>query len=115
MATERKWAECLCPDCEETPTPDEHGLLKRSCGQTWTRELSVKGSSEEEIALTRLGFQEAKDIDGNLYYVLPAGAHIVNLYADGTWYSDKAAPGSALKDYLLWIEAALAECKLMPH
>ena len=37
------------------------------------------------------------------YYDMPEGAHIIHLYADGTWDSDKAGAEQSLEAYLTWI------------
>jgi hypothetical protein len=53
----------------------------------------------------------AEDWQGNIYYVLPEGGHIIHLYSDGSWDSDKAASGWSLTEYFGWLRplrAALA-------
>jgi hypothetical protein len=49
----------------------------------------------------------AQDIQGDVYYVGPVG-HIIHLYADGEWDSDKAPREQSLEDYLTWIREGLA-------
>ena len=55
----------------------------------WYRWGGVRGSQTEIARLERNGYWEVEDVDGNIYYVGDAG-HIIHLYADGTWDSDKA-------------------------
>jgi hypothetical protein len=43
------------------------------------------------------------DCRGDIYYVMPEGGHIIHLYDDGTWESDKAAANWSLRDYLAWL------------
>jgi hypothetical protein len=42
------------------------------------------------------------DCQGDVYYVMPEGGHIIHFYDDGTWDSDKAAPNLSLEEYLAW-------------
>ena len=67
----------------------------------WYRWGGVRGSQTEIARLERNGYWEVEDVDGNIYYVGDAG-HIIHLYADGTWDSDKARPRWSLTDYFAW-------------
>jgi hypothetical protein len=49
------------------------------------------------------------DCRGNVYYVMPDGGHIIYLYADGTWDSDRASAGWSLKEYFAWLAPRRAE------
>ena len=53
------------------------------------------------LGLERHGFQEEKDIKYDIYYIAQLG-HIVHLFPEGTWHSDKAAEGSNFEEYLKW-------------
>jgi hypothetical protein len=81
---------------------------RRACNPPswWTK--SEKGKEEEQLLLESKGFQIAEDCRGDIYYVLPEGGHILHLYADETWDSDKAPPGLSLEEYLAWLEPLLA-------
>lgn len=62
----------------------------------------VKGSPEMESHLEIYGFHYAIDAQKDEYYVGPA-SHIIHLYSDGTWDSDKASAGWSLDQYLDWV------------
>jgi hypothetical protein len=97
----RVWAdEIRCPNCAQVPKPNVNGILSCGCeGKSWAREPSIAGTEEECALLESNGFSEEQDIRGNVYYVGPLG-HIVELFADGTWRSDKAAKGGTMETYL---------------
>ena len=79
----------------------------------WYRWGGVKGTVTEIARLKRNGFKEREDIQGNIYYV-GEGGHIIRLYADGTWDSDKARSGWPLTDYFAWgrsFRAALRQAR----
>ncbi len=76
---------CACPD------------------KNWYRTWGVQGTEQETTSLKRYGFELAQDIQADNYYCGPTG-HIIWLYADGTWHSDKADPGVSMQGYLDWIE-----------
>jgi hypothetical protein len=100
---ERKWASARCPDCKKVPYQDGSGKLVCDCGRrTFWHKKGVKGSEADIALLTKYGFNEAKDIQDDIYYVGPLG-HIVHLYPEGSWYSDKAAEGSDFEKYLKWV------------
>jgi len=103
----RERAQSHCPICKKVPKENENGNITCSCGTRWVRRRGVRGTPEEEARFERVGFQWTVDIRGDGYYVLPEG-HIVHLYPDGTWDSDKAALGASLEEYLDWIEEKLA-------
>ena len=106
MAIDRKRAVSCCEDCREIPKPPDDGFgpLTCTCGKIWARQPGVKGTKEEEAALLQQGFQRTEDDQGDVYYVLPERGHVIHLYADCTWDSDKASAGSSLEQYLAWIE-----------
>jgi hypothetical protein len=84
---------------------------RRACNPPswWTK--SEKGKEEEQLLLESKGFQVAEDCRGDIYYVLPEGGHILHLYADGTWDSDKAPPDWSLEEYFAWLEPRLAAAR----
>lgn len=96
----RIWRQTGCPDCRQVPQPDANDILRCACkAKTWKRDKSVGGTEDERAVLASHGFSEEKDIRGNVYYVGPL-RHIVELFTDGTWNSDKAVDGSTLDAYL---------------
>lgn len=99
----RTWFEPGCPVCKQLPKEDENGRLTCACGTEFEGRLSIRGTPEEEASLERAGFKIAQDIRGNVYYFLPEGSHLIELYSDGTWYSDKAASGSSMEEYFAWL------------
>ena|SRR5437868_8476762 len=74
----------------------------------WLMRKGVKGSQEMESRLENHGFQYARDERNDEYYVGPAG-HIIHLYNDATWNSDKADVGVSLGRYLAWIRQRAAK------
>jgi hypothetical protein len=96
-----------CPTCKQAPKEDESGRLTCACGIWWFRRSRVKGTPEEEALLEQSGFRVA-EVPGDVYYLMPEGGHIIYLYSDGTWDSDKAPRGQPLEDYLAWIREKLA-------
>ena len=102
----RTRADSECATCKQAPREDESGRLTCACGTSWIRRCGIKGTSEEEALLKLSGFT-AQDVGGDVYYVGPYG-HIIYLYADGTWDSDKAGAEQSLEDYLAWIRDRLA-------
>jgi hypothetical protein len=106
----RKWTSVSrCPDCKKVPYSDGSGKLVCDCGtRTWWRiqDKGVRGTEADIALLARYGFNEEKDIQGDVYYVGPLG-HIVHLYPDGTWHSDKAAENSNFEEYLKWVSEGL--------
>jgi hypothetical protein len=103
----RTRAASQCATCKQAPKEDESGRLTCACGTQWIRPWGVKGTPEEEALLELSGFMVAQDIQGDVYYVGPVG-HIIHLYADGEWDSDKAPREQSLEDYLTWIREGLA-------
>jgi hypothetical protein len=84
-----RWAENCCPVCKEVPT-EKDGLFICACDKpTWRFVHAEKGTAGEESRLGENGFQFAQDARGDAYYVGPLG-HIVHLYPDGGWNSDKS-------------------------
>ena len=61
-----------------------------------------------ESRLEGYGFHYARDQQNDEYYVRPAG-HIIHLYRDGSWDSDKADGGWSLDKYLTWIRQKAAK------
>jgi hypothetical protein len=98
----RTRAASECPTCKQSPKEDESGRLTCACGTTWFRACGVKGTPEEEAHLELSGFSAMQDVQGDVYYVMPEGGHILHLYAGGEWDSDKAAREQSLEDYLTW-------------
>ena len=101
---DRTRAEGRCAACGEFPKDNETGTLTCACGTSWYRCLGEEGTQEDKALLKRNGFQMAQDCQGDVYYVLPGTGHIIHLYPDGTWDSDKAAQGSSLKQYFAWLK-----------
>jgi hypothetical protein len=67
--------------------------------------MGRRGTEEEHSRFTSIGFQIAEDCRGEVYYVLPDTGHILYLYADGTWFSDKAPTDChTLDDYFAWLQ-----------
>jgi hypothetical protein len=103
----RKRSASECPSCKQAPKEDESGRLTCACGTSWLRCRGIKGTPEEEDLLKQSGFIVAQDIQEDMYYVGPMG-HIVHLYADNGWDSDKAGGEQSLEGYLAWIKDRLA-------
>jgi hypothetical protein len=103
---EREWVSAKCPDCGKAPCNDGSGKLICDCGtkNIWYRK-GVKGSEADTALLAKYGFNEQKDIQGDIYYVGPLG-HIIYLFPEGTWHSDKATEGSNFEEYLKWVSEA---------
>jgi len=106
MSRTRSASECAT--CKQAPKEDESGRLTCACGTSWVRCRGIKGTPEEESLLELSGFQVAQDVQGDVYYVMPEGGHIIHLYADGTWDSDKAPRERSLEEYLTWTREKLA-------
>lgn len=85
-----------CPACRKILSASERGARKCQCGAILTPVGGVKGTGEVESLLESRGFHYASDYG---YYLGPLG-HIVQLYDDGTWESDKAPAGCTLANYL---------------
>jgi len=105
-----------CATCRQAPKEDESGRFTCACGILWVRRWGINGTQEEEALLERIGFVVRQDAQGDVCYDMPEGAHIIHLYADGTWESDKAGAEQSLGAYLTWIrekrtalQAALGE------
>lgn len=97
---DRTWRDARCPDCRQVPRLDTNNIGRCGCnGKSYKYDISVAGAEDERAELARNGFTDATDITGNVYYVGPWG-HIVELFADATWYSDKAPEGITLDEYL---------------
>jgi hypothetical protein len=97
-----------CATCKQAPKEDdESGRLTCACGTSWVRCWGIKGTPEEEAILEQSGFRGTQDVQGDVYYVGPYG-HIIHLYADGEWDSDKAPREQPLEDYLTWIREKCA-------
>ena len=62
-------------------------------------EGGVKAAPNTEAILEQSEFHFQEDASGDKYYVGPVG-HIVHVYADGTWDSDKAGAEQSLEKYL---------------
>ena len=103
----RRWSSPECKECNQTPRANATGCFVCACGTPWVGELGVEGSESERAFLAHNGFLQAKDKSGDVYYVGPLG-HIIWLFADNTWHSDKARKGSTMEDYLSWLRAAIA-------
>lgn len=87
-----------CPDCNEVPK-EKDGILTCGCSRTWQHLRAERGTAEEERRLADNGFEYATSADGDLYYVGPLD-HIIHLYPNGEWDSDKApANCSSLETY----------------
>ncbi len=65
----------------------------------------MKAPDEERVWLASHNFNEATDRDGAIYYVGPLG-HIIHLYDDGTWTSDRAEDGVSIEVYVMGVDAA---------
>ena len=96
----------ICPDCTGLPKEDASGVVLCACGRRWYRTWAVKGTEQETANLKRCGFELTQDCQGDNYYCGPMG-HIIELYADGAWNSDKADPNASLREYLDRIEYVL--------
>ena len=103
----RTQASRICPKCNEVPH-EEDGVFRCACeGRRWVARQPEKGSEVEERRLADSGFHYAEHADKtDVYYLGPLG-HIVHLYTDGTWGSDKCpASAASLEEYLAWLEPA---------
>jgi hypothetical protein len=67
-----------CATCKQAPKEDESGRLTCACGALWVLRWGIKGTPEEEALLEQSGCRVTQDIQGNVYYVGPAG-HIIYL------------------------------------
>jgi len=103
-AMDRSRAEGRCNICKQFPKEKEAGQLVCDCGAVWQLRRSVRGTPEEETLLVSNGFHFAQGPHGETWYVLQEAGHIIHLYADGTWDSDKAVAESSLERYLAWIQ-----------
>jgi hypothetical protein len=65
----------------------------------WT---AVEATPTLARRLKRMGVFQRRDINENIYYVLPNSGHVIFLRdPEGIrWYSDRAAWGQSLKSYL---------------
>ena len=109
--SDRRWVRNVrseCEACGDIPQRDKHGLFLCRCGKIWQLRIGGPGTEDEEALLKTHGFERTEDAQGEIYYVLPNSGHIVYLYLDGTWFSDKAAKGSSLDAYLKWIDEVSA-------
>ncbi|MBV9155337.1 MAG: hypothetical protein JO097_03690 [Acidobacteriaceae bacterium] len=102
--SDREWVRSECETCGAVPQKDKHGLFRCKCAKIWQLRTGVAGAQDEETRLRTHGFMRTEDAQGEIYYVLSNSGHIIYLYADGTWFSDKAAKGSSLDAYLKWID-----------
>ena len=102
----RKWSSRKCNECNQTPRANADGVFVCGCGKAWIGELGVEAEEGEKAFLANNGFSKAVDVKGDVYYVGPLG-HIIWLFADGTWHSDKAREGSTMEDYLSWLSAPI--------
>jgi hypothetical protein len=66
-----------------------------------------RGMEAEERWLAGYDFYFQKDANEDLYYVGPLG-HIIHLYPEGEWDSDKAGSCESLEEYLSWLATRLA-------
>jgi hypothetical protein len=96
-----------CPKCNEVPRK-ENGVVRCACkGRRWTALQPEKGSEGEERYLSDHGFHYAEHLDKSDVYYLGPLSHIIHLYTDGTWDSDKCpAKIATLEEYLAWLEPA---------
>jgi hypothetical protein len=91
-----------CPACNEILSANEREVSKCRCGAVLIAIDGIKGTHESESLLRIHGFRYESDARGDEYYVGPAG-HIIHLYADGSWDSDRAPTGWSLGEYLNWV------------
>jgi hypothetical protein len=75
--------------------------------------FGVEGTRADRTRLETAGFQFAQDIQDDRYYVLPEGGHILHLFDNGTWSSDKAGEHQSLEEYLHRIEKLRAETAVL--
>lgn len=96
----RTFASAKCPDCRKVPYLDgSTGRLVCDCGtRTWWAKKGIRGTEEERAWLAAKGFEEATDVQGDVYYVGPLG-HIIWLFDNGTWSGGKAPEGISLESY----------------
>ena len=94
-----------CPDCNEVPK-GENGIIKCACeNRHWEFVRGQKGTEAEEQYLLENGFVFAEHQDkSDTYYVGPFG-HIIHLYGNGEWDSDKAPEETkTLAEYFALLE-----------
>jgi|SRR5208282_6683572 len=98
-----------CPDCNEVLKQNDDGFATCACeNRRWQFVRAERGTEAEERLLADNGFVFTEDIAGDLYYVGPA-AHIIHLYPDGEWNSDKAPENcKSLEEYFALLAAAMA-------
>jgi hypothetical protein len=92
-----------CPDCNEV-LKEKDGMVTCAYASRNRRVVQAeKGTPVEETWLADNGFEFAQDAAGDLYYVGPL-SHIIHLYPNRKWDSDKA-PGScgSLEEYFAWL------------
>ena len=100
----RTRAESRCAVCKELPKEHQSGRLTCACGRVWRRLIGEEGAGKEKALLELNGFEMTRDCQGDVYYVLPGAGHIIHLYSNGTWDSDKAADDWSLDEYLAWLK-----------
>ena len=99
----RTWTGRKCPDCGAIPYPDTSGRMVCDCNnRVWYDKKGIPGSEAERTWLASNGFEETQDVQGDVYYVGPLG-HIVHLFDNGEWTSDKAREGMSLESYVEWV------------
>ncbi len=97
-----------CPDCGQTPSPDPLGRLLCACpGKPWAWDGGYPGTDEERKKIESCGFELTTDAAGEVYYCW--NGHILYLFSDGTWDSDKAPNGMTLEEYLNSVSAVQGE------
>jgi hypothetical protein len=103
----RTRAVSRCDVCKEAPKENANGLLTCACGTSWSRFRGERGTEEDHRLLTSKGFQLA-EVNGDAYYVLPEGGHILYLYPDGKWDCGEAPKScQTLEEYLAYLEPFL--------
>jgi hypothetical protein len=103
----RKWLARKCNECNQLPTANVTGIFVCSCGKTWAGLLGIEADEQEQEFLSINGFSTTVDRQGDVYYTGPYG-HIIWLFPDDTWYSDKARDGSSMGEYLNWLSENLS-------
>jgi hypothetical protein len=99
-----------CTDCWSTPFLNAEGMWVCGCrDKTWLEKHTVDGSEQEKLLFARNGLAEIK-LRHETYYWSPKSGHLLYLFDDGTWYSDRAPKELVtLNEYMNWYREHIAE------
>jgi hypothetical protein len=103
MSMARQRETVRCPNCGGVPSLNAEGMWVCGCrDSTWFEKHTVDGSEQEKRLFARNGLEEVK-LRNETYYWSPKSGHLLYLFDDETWYSDKAPRELlTLNDYMNW-------------